>query len=67
MNKGWTAESIAEKLQCEDLCYMVTDYLDPDKISDPELRKLWETAKTALADVVKYIETAIGHGLYDDY
>jgi len=47
---------VAEYIAYEGLGYCIHVYINPGKIQDPQLAKLWGRAKTSLRDIIAYIE-----------
>lgn len=43
-----TIEEVAVIVENEGIGYAVTGYLSADRIEDPDLRRMWETAREAL-------------------
>jgi hypothetical protein len=41
----------------EGLGFCVYEYIPPEMLADPKLRKLWTTARDALCEIVRYLET----------
>lgn len=55
MNNKYTIEGVDMVIDDEGLDYAIQHYISSDNIADPELRKLWQRAKNALAEIESYI------------
>lgn len=47
---------IKEQVSYEGLGYCVYDLIPADRITDPQLRKMWEKTRAAMQEIVGYLE-----------
>jgi hypothetical protein len=56
MSKGYSIQDLADIVEIEGLGYSISDYVNPDKIEDASLKKLWKKAQDALRAVQDFLD-----------
>jgi len=67
MSELKTIEQVGEIVGVEGLEYAIMDYLNPSKIEDSELRRLWDEARIAIEKVDLFLKYKLGEEFFDNF